>query len=227
MCFSATASFIAGVTTTGIGIKTIKNTKSKRELPLASIPILFGLQQFIEGAIWMSLGSQLLNTIFTYIFIFYSHIWWPFFVPFAIFLIEDDKIRKKFLFLIMIIGIAVGLNFMIFTITGPVVSSIINSSIAYSCIYYNVEIVFFCYMLSTTLCCFISSHRVIQFFGVAIFVSAVITYYYYFQTFTSVWCFFSAILSLVLYMHFKKEYKILDYINSMVEKMKNSFDTLR
>jgi hypothetical protein len=49
MCFSATASFIAGTTLSIIGIATIRNVERRSELPLALIPLLFGIQQLIEG----------------------------------------------------------------------------------------------------------------------------------------------------------------------------------
>ena len=49
MCFSATASFTVGVVLSVIGVVTIKMTRRKEEIPFAMIPLLFGIQQFIEG----------------------------------------------------------------------------------------------------------------------------------------------------------------------------------
>lgn len=227
MCFSATASFIAGAATSGVGIAIIKNIKSKRQIPLASIPFLFGIQQFIEGGIWLSFNLPTLNLVLTYIYIFYSHIWWPFFVPLAIFMVEDHKIRRKILFFYMVIGICIGLYFTAFTLTGPVFSNIINNSIGYTCNYYNLEIVLISYMFTTCICCFISSHKIIQIFGAAVLVSSFVAYYFYLYVFTSVWCFFSAILSVILYLHFKTEYKFGDYIDSAIKKMKSSFYFLK
>ncbi|MFC1655316.1 DUF6629 family protein [Patescibacteria group bacterium] len=227
MCFSATASLIAGATTAGIGVATVKNIKSKRQIPLASIPFLFGVQQFIEGGIWLSFNMPMLNLVLTYVYIFYSHIWWPFFIPFAIFMVEDHKIRKKILFFYMVIGICIGVYFTAFTLTGPVSSSIMNNSIGYTCNYYNLEIVLLFYMLTTCICCFISSHKMIRVFGGATLLSSFVAYHFYIYVFTSVWCFFSAVLSVILYLHFKEEYKIGDYINSAFKKMKSSFDILK
>ncbi|MFC1810873.1 DUF6629 family protein [Patescibacteria group bacterium] len=224
MCFSATASLVAGVATSGIGVATIKNARSKREIPLASIPLLFGIQQLIEGVIWVSFGMPLFNTVLTYIYVFYSHIWWPFFIPLAIFLVEDQKIRKKVLFFYMIVGICVGLYFTVNTLLGPVSSSIIQNSIGYTCNYYNLEIVLLLYMLATCICCFISSHRTIQLFGFLVFIAAIFTYQFYITVFTSVWCFFSAALSVILFLHFKDELRINDRFNTFIEKMKKRFN---
>ena len=51
MCFSATASFIAGTTLSVVGVATLRKTEARTELPFAMIPLLFGIQQLIEGVI--------------------------------------------------------------------------------------------------------------------------------------------------------------------------------
>jgi hypothetical protein len=55
MCFSASASFIAGGALTAVGVVTLKKTENKKEIPFAAIPLLFGIQQLIEGVIWLTL----------------------------------------------------------------------------------------------------------------------------------------------------------------------------
>ena len=76
MCFSATASFTAGIVLTVIGVATVKKTQRKTEIPFAMVPLLFGLQQFIEGLLWLSFqfNSHLLNVIMTYVFTLVSQV---------------------------------------------------------------------------------------------------------------------------------------------------------
>ena len=57
MCFSATASFSAASITAVIGIATLRQVKHPRELLLAAMPLLFAVQQAIEGALWVSLPA--------------------------------------------------------------------------------------------------------------------------------------------------------------------------
>ena len=54
MCFSAPASFIAGTALTSIGVAALRQTKTGSEIPFAMIPLLFGVQQLIEGVIWLT-----------------------------------------------------------------------------------------------------------------------------------------------------------------------------
>ena len=55
MCFSAEASFIVGGALLFIGTSTIKKAHHKKDLPIALIPIIFALQQIIEGLLWIIL----------------------------------------------------------------------------------------------------------------------------------------------------------------------------
>ncbi len=52
MCFSATASFTAGAALTAVGGFTVHKSQGKIELPLALVPLLFGIQQLTEGVLW-------------------------------------------------------------------------------------------------------------------------------------------------------------------------------
>jgi len=54
MCFSATASFVAGTSLSAIGVATIRKAERRSELPFAMIPLLFGIQQLVEGIIWLT-----------------------------------------------------------------------------------------------------------------------------------------------------------------------------
>ncbi len=110
MCFSFTASLATGAALTGVGIATLNQTKHKTEIPLALFPLLFGVQQLIESVVWLSFmwKSETLNKLATCGFTFFSHIFWPMFVPFAIALVEQDEKRKKILKGFQIAGIAVG-----------------------------------------------------------------------------------------------------------------------
>lgn len=75
MCFSATASFSAGVILLGAGVLAVRAARSPRELPLAAIPLLFSIQQLIEGVVWLTFRYEapLLNAVMTHVYSFFSH----------------------------------------------------------------------------------------------------------------------------------------------------------
>ena len=49
------------------------------EIPFALIPLLFGIQQLIEGLIWLSFvdGSSIDNASLTLAYSLFSHVLWP------------------------------------------------------------------------------------------------------------------------------------------------------
>ena len=76
MCFSASASFVAGVTLSAAGVATLKQAKRKTEIPFALMPLLFGIQQITEGVIWLTLRQDAppLKQTMTYVYSIFSHV---------------------------------------------------------------------------------------------------------------------------------------------------------
>ncbi len=204
MCFSAAASFAAGTALSVAGGLTIAKVKKKSELPFASIPLLFGIQQAIEGAVWVSFGSPIVNTVATYAYSMFSHVLWPIFVPASVLLIETDPIRKKILYLFSFLGLAVGGYLLYFIIADPVVAHVVGNSIAYHSPHFYVLPTIFFYLVATCGSCLASSHKIINIFGVVLLISFAIAAWFYTETFFSVWCFFAAILSIIVYWYFQR-----------------------
>src|ERR1035437_5824684 len=204
MCFSATASFIAGVSLTVLGVATVKKAERKAEIPFAMIPLLFGVQQIIEGMLWLSFrfDAPLLNVIMTYVFTLFSHVLWPIFVPFSIGLMETVAWRKKVISAFQITGIAVGLYHLYVIVKFPVTSEV-NGHIVYVSPYFNKVPVLVLYLAATCVGAFFSSHKIINIFGALALLLFMVAYWFYTVAFFSVWCFFAAILSVVIYLHFK------------------------
>ncbi len=204
MCFSATASFIAGGALGATGVLTLKKAATKRELLFASIPLLFGIQQTIEGVVWLSFGTPLFNTVATYAYSMFSHVLWPILVPLSVLLLETNPMRKRVLRLFSFIGLGVGLYLLYFLITEPITARIVQNSIAYKSPHFYLYPMLALYLLSTCASCFFSSHRIVRLFGAVALISAAIAAWFFTETFLSVWCFFAAILSVLVYWHFRR-----------------------
>jgi hypothetical protein len=206
MCFSATASFVAGVSLSTVGVATMRKTDRRSEIPFASIPLLFGVQQLIEGMLWLSFQYDLpiLKVTTTYLFTLFSHVLWPVFVPLSISLLEQVLWRKRVIWLFLIMGIAVSLYNLSVIVTYPVISEV-NCNIVYALPQFHSLQVIMLYLAATCAGCFFSSHRLIKVFGFLAVVLFLVAYWFYTVAFLSVWCFFAAILSVVIYLHCKIE----------------------
>ncbi|MBC7498837.1 hypothetical protein H7170_04310 [Candidatus Gracilibacteria bacterium] len=203
MCFSAFASFTSGAILITAGVLTLSHVQSRASLPFAMIPLLFGIQQCIEGVVWMTFDSEILHMISTYIFMIFAYVFWPIYVPITIWLIEKHYLRKKLLAGVAIIGIAIGAYLFTHILTGSVESRILVKSIYYDLAVPLPVLSFSLYFIATCGSTVLSSVAKIRIFGAAMLLTFFVAHFFYTETFFSVWCFFAAILSLIIYMHMR------------------------
>ncbi|HTM68277.1 MAG TPA: DUF6629 family protein [Candidatus Binatia bacterium] len=201
MCFSATASFVAGASLSTAGIITVRKVKKGVLLPFAAIPLLFGIQQTIEGLNWLSDGNVFLHDAATYAYVMFSHVLWPIYVPVAVRMIEPGRQRKKFLNWFILLGVSISIYILYYVFTGPVTSTLGARGIWYEIPFPNFVVVPLAYVFATCGSCFFSRHKFVRVFGMALFASLIIAYWFYQEAFTSVWCFFAAILSFIVIAH--------------------------
>jgi len=205
MCFSPIASFAAGSVLSAAGAASIRETKAKKEIPFASIPLLFGVQQLTEGVIWLTFGMPALQSVATFVYLLFSHILWPIFIPLAVWYMEPVKWRRLLLVPFVLVGAVVGGYFLYYLFVDSVVPEIINKCIAYSGEHFYQTFVLSPYSVATCASCLFSSNRFINVFGVLTFLAAILSYRFFQENFVSIWCFFSAILSALIYWHFRAQ----------------------
>ena len=205
MCFSATASFTAGAALLVVGTATARLATGRAELPFAVIPLLFGIQQVIEGVLWLTLpaGPGLLNNVLTHAYSFFFHVFWPIYVPLAVLLLEPVRWRRQALFGIAVAGAAVGLYLLYVLVRLPIVAEVSNSHIAYLSPHFYVFAVMALYVLGTCVSLMVSSHSAVRLFGAAAFLAFMAAYFFYATWLISVWCFFAALLSGIVLLHFR------------------------
>src|SRR5262249_39162470 len=88
MCFSPEASFLAGAALLPAGCYCVQSAfrKDLRYLPLAVVPVAFGVQQWSEGVVWLGLqgNDPTLITQASVFFLFFAVAFWPFWIPFSL-----------------------------------------------------------------------------------------------------------------------------------------------
>ena len=222
MCFSATASFIAGGVLTTVGVLAIRKTEKKSEIPFASIPLLFGIQQIIEGVIWLTFrySAPELNFVTTFIYSVFSHVLWPIFVPLSILLLETVWWRKKVMFTLWIGGTVVALFLFYNLFAFPITSKIEDHHIVYFSPHFYIYTVMGFYVGAICVSSMFSSHKIIRLFGVMTLVAFAISYLFYKIYFISVWCSFSAILSIIIYGYFKNKITNNQLKNNLIKLKK-------
>lgn len=183
----------------------LHSTRAKHERPLAMIPLLFGIQQLSEGVIWLTFSrdAAALQQVMIYVYSGFSHVLWPIYVPFAMGILETVPWRRKAFLGFEAAGVAVGLYLLYSIVTRPLVAEVVGAHIAYSSPHFYLVPVMVLYLAATCVSCFVSSHGFVRLFGVLALVSFVAAYLVHVTTLVSVWCFFAAILSLLIFCHLR------------------------
>jgi hypothetical protein len=203
MCFSAEVSFAAGVGLLGIGAATLRATPRRAMLPFAAIPLLFGVQQLIEGVLWRRLATApwgKSDTLVGEAFLFFALFLWPFWMAFAAWSMETHPGRRRLLAPMIACGLAVGLYLMGCAVFRPE-----YACIAQQHIYYGVQIdpaakrpINVAYVLSIAAPLVVSSVRGTTLFGVLGIGAATLAAVFFRVGYASVWCFFAAALSVLV-----------------------------
>lgn len=203
MCYSANASFMVGAPLVMIGLYCASTAYryNRAYLLFSMIPFLFGIQQMIEGAVWLSLmaGQTVVMMGFAYAYLWFAFFLWPSYMPLSIYLIEPDLYRKKIIKGCMVSGWIIGLILYVPIISGliPVNVLKVQHSICYDAYqsFYFLRTFAFLYSVILILPMFLSTKRSLQILGLISFASLFISYWWLLYAFTSIWCFAEAVIS--------------------------------
>jgi hypothetical protein len=207
MCFSATASFISFGITGIVGVATVARSAKGRDLAFAAVPLFFAVQQFVEGALWLNLPfapDAVSAFSLTYVFVLMAKVFWPAYAPLAVYLMEPPGNRRRWITACVVAGFAAALYYFAALLETPPEASIQSGHIVYSAATTQLGLYGLAYLAGTCIAPLLSSHRIIVLFGAVVIAGSAITYFFYWEAFTSVWCFFAAAASIVILVHFER-----------------------
>ncbi|WP_064971803.1 DUF6629 family protein [Aurantiacibacter marinus] len=206
MCFSATSSFIASGVIGTIGLATLRHVREPRSLLFAALPILFALHQFTEGFVWLGLegevGSVALDHT-AFLFMLYGQGVLPLLLPVAVLLMEPQGLRQRAIAALVAMGALVCIWMVYGVIAYPSQCYVEHHSIAYRNQVTSDVGMTLLYIAVTCGALLLSTHRVIRWFGAFNVAALLIAQAFKAYAFTSVWCFFAAGLSIIIYWQFK------------------------
>lgn len=215
MCFSATASFAASALLVPLGVAGAARASQvdRRYIPLCTLPVLFGLQQFFEGMVWIAgEGSDLASVErYSLAYMFFSWIAWPIWVPVSVYFLESPS--RKFPFVGFAIGGAMlgGLQYIpYFAHQGWLTTTFLDFAVQYSDVelldaLVAREVTYAIYVVFIIAPLLLSTDRDARIFGVLVFAVLAVTYLFFSFAYISVFCMGGALMSLYLvFMIFRK-----------------------
>lgn len=219
MCFSASASFTASAVLMPLGLYSThlaRNNQQSNYVPLALVPFFFGVQQLVEGLEWTALDQgriEPLTTLAGLGFLFFAYCFWMVWIPWSAWSISrstDSHGLQHRLRWVAIVSTVLGVAFYLPVLfdppavqpavhsTGRLLYDVSNlHSIVHNFINTQPvgELLYWGFIVLPLLAV---ADKAVKLFGVLIFVSIFLTWLTYSATFNSVWCFYCAVLSIVV-----------------------------
>lgn len=215
MCFSATASFGAAGILALAGVATLSKARNVREQPLAAVPLIFALQQGIEGLLWLTVpaghpAGRGLATGFAIL----ALIVWPLFIPLAVGLAEPTRQRRRLILALIWPGLGVAGYSVLDIWRHPYMAWPAPHSLVYindSPFPWPLMLAYLAAVCAPPL---LSSSAWVRWFGIAVTAGLMATLGLFFVNLVSVWCFFAAIASAILVRHFWRVLSVPETVNS-------------
>lgn len=196
MCFSAGASFAAAAVLSLVGSMTLREVRQRAWYGIALVPLLFAIQQAIEGMVWISQGMQ---PWWVYLYLIFVLFVWPVWIPASLWLVERNKKHAQMLKGCLFIGLFAAAAFVYELFTHGATAEIIEHHVRYYFtlpFYHSIVVSYLLYAVPVIGSFFVASNRMLHVYGVLVFFAAGITVLIWEFWFTSLWCFFGALISL-------------------------------
>jgi hypothetical protein len=207
MCFSATANFVSSAALGAIGVVTLTKVKHRRELLFAALPTLFAVHQFIEGFVWLGLDGKL-SPVVTHdmgaAFMLYAQGLLPFLLPLSVMLFEADVKSRRRMVPFLVLGGATTLYILWALTAYPLQVYFKGNSIVYINQATNNTAVALLYVMATCGSLFFSKVRAMVIFGAATLAILLVVMEFKRYAFTSLWCAYAAIASVIILFYFWK-----------------------
>ncbi len=207
MCVSAAVNFVGSGVLGTIGVLTLTKVKHRRELLFAALPALFAVHQFIEGFVWLGLDGTLSPAVahdMGAAFMLYAQGLLPFLLPLSVILFEPNgKSRRRMLPFLLIGGLTT--LYMLWALTAYSLQVFVRgNSIVYINPATNNTAVAVAYVIATCGSLFFSKITDMIIFGAANLVILLTVMAVKRYAFTSLWCAYAAVASVIILAYFWK-----------------------
>jgi hypothetical protein len=209
MCFSATANFVGSGVLATVGVLTLTRVRHRRELLFASLPTLFAVHQFIEGFVWLGLDGILSPKVAHNMgaaFMLYAQGLLPFLMPLSVLLFEPDKRSRMRMRPFLLLGTGTALYILWALTAYPTQVFVRGNSIVYLNSATNNTVVAILYVIVTCGSLLFSKINDMVLFGIANVVILLVVMGVKRYAFTSVWCAYAAVASVIILAYFWKSH---------------------
>ena len=213
MCFSAAASFSSAALLVPLGIAAVQRSWQDHRpelLPLALMPVGFGLQQGLEGVVWLGLNHGPAAPLLkggALAYLFFALAFWPIWIPYVALSLWPQQRHwpgRPLLWTLQGAGLVLGIGLWLPLLLQPtrIEPVVLKGSIDYGLTLLMsgglAESIRYLYAAVIGLPLLLLPYAWLRSFGVALLASGLVAEWAYRQAFLSVWCYLSALLSVLI-----------------------------
>lgn len=206
MCFSAQADLTAAALVAPVGVVALRMAPTRRDLPLAALPLLFAVHQGVEAFVWLGMDGKVSAGVERAAIVAYlaiAQLILPLLVPIGIRAIEPVAWRRRALLVPLAAGIAIAAWVIYVMNVETIAAHPERHAVVYDTDYRLGPISTVLYAVATLGAVFLTSRRELLLFGLVNAVgfggAALVRY----ESVTSVWCLYAALTSVVVLLHLR------------------------
>jgi hypothetical protein len=212
VCFSVQADLVAGAVLTPVGVLALREVRCVREIPFASLPLLFAIHQFVEAFVWAAADgdvSQHVGHVALIAYLIFALPVLPTLMPLAVLLLEPRTLRWRVAPFVGL-GVVVSTDLTIAMLTKGVGVTVHAHSLGYGTGVSNGAFWTVLYIAAVIGPSLLSGYPTIVAFGVFNLVGLIAVSIVYVEAFASFWCILAAIASVLVLVHMVRRRKLLD-----------------
>lgn len=200
MCFSPEADLVTGIVVSGVGVDALRHARDRRLLPLALLPLLFGLHQLIEAFAWWGMDGRLpsrVGEVATWLYLAIAFLVVPTMVPWAV-RSAEGKAGRHLLWPFVLMGLAVAVALLPGLLNGEAGGEVACRYIAYDAgVPYGGYVLPF-YVIATCGPMLVSGNLRFVLFGVANLAAVALLGWLLARGLISLWCVWAAVTSVFI-----------------------------
>jgi hypothetical protein len=203
VCFSPQADLASAALIAPVGVLALRAARSRRELPLASLPALFALHQAIEAVVWLGLRGHVgagVQQAAALTYLLFAQVVLPVLVPAAFLLLERDPHRRRAIAGLTAAGVAVGAYLLSTIVLHPVGVLAADHVVVYVTRTQLDGLLAVVYVTAVCGPALLSSDGTLRLFGVVNLAGVLLAALVRYEAVTSVWCTYAALASVLVWL---------------------------
>jgi hypothetical protein len=203
MCFSVEADVVAGLVVLPVGVLALREVRHRRELPFASLPLLFALHQLVEAVVWAGTEGDVsahAQRVAALLYLLVAMPLLPALVPVAVLLLEPRGSRAR-VAPFVVLGAVVSAYFAFVVVDGPIRVTAHAHGLAYATGLDHGDLWAVLYIAAVIGPSVLSGYPSIVAFGLVNLVGLSVVAISYQESFASLWCVWAALSSVLILVH--------------------------